>query len=184
MRPRNDGTLTPTPKLRNPRPTPTPGVSVTLIHVMRDKAALIAKEAEVVRYRRMGYTWEEVAAFTGYTTPTGAYLAFKRAHQNAIREDIEEIRKLEESRLDALTATHLTKALDGDPKSTELLLKIMERRAKLLGLDMPIKQAIEVRTHDADSIDAEVARLARILDSVTSPEMGERASKAGATSTE
>ena len=45
------------------------------------------------------------------------------------------------------------------------LIKIMERRARLLGLDMPTKAQVEVSIYDRDTIDDEVKRLVAILNS-------------------
>jgi hypothetical protein len=47
----------------------------------------------------------------------------------------------------------------------------MERRAKLLGLDMPTKAQIEVTNYDTATIDSEVARLVALLDSQPSRQM-------------
>ena len=46
---------------------------------------------------------------------------------------------LELKRLDRLWLSHWKKALAGDVQATGQLLRIMERRAKLLGLDAPAK---------------------------------------------
>jgi hypothetical protein len=39
--------------------------------------------------------------------------------------------------------------MDGDLKSVDRVLSIMERRAKLLGLDAPSRRAVEVVTREA-----------------------------------
>ena len=54
----------------------------------------------------------------------------------------------------------------GDTKAIDTALKIMDRRAKSMGLDAPTKVQAEVTTHDSsNSIDNEVARLVALLDS-------------------
>jgi len=50
--------------------------------------------------------------------------------------------QVELERLDALTLAYMAGALSGNEKHAHLALKIMERRAKLLGLDAPSKQEI------------------------------------------
>jgi hypothetical protein len=50
-------------------------------------------------------------------------------------------------------------------RGVQALVRIMERRAKLLGLDMPTKAQIEVTNYDTATIDSEVARLVALLDS-------------------
>ena len=71
--------------------------------------------------------------------------------------------------------------LQGDIPAVNALLKIMERRAKLLGLDQPFKQQIEVTTYDGDTIDSEVRRLAELLRNVDSSPSGEVALPTGQT---
>ena len=54
---------------------------------------------------------------------------------------IDEVRELEDSRLDALQAAVWTDAIAGDPRAVQLVLKIMDQRAKLLGLHTSDKKA-------------------------------------------
>jgi hypothetical protein len=56
----------------------------------------------------------------------------------------------------------------GDVPAGMQVLRIMERRAKLLGIDQPIRQQVEVISYDADGIDSEVARLVKLLDNAES----------------
>ncbi|MER6860724.1 hypothetical protein, partial [Streptomyces pilosus] len=49
----------------------------------------------------------------------------------------------EGDRLDALLLAHWGAATSGeDPKAADLVLKIMDRRAKLMGLDMPVRAEV------------------------------------------
>jgi hypothetical protein len=89
-----------------------------------------------------------------------------------VYEDVVEVRKSEMDRLDIAQA-----AIWGDLTDTQnvdantrarlvlALIKIMERRARLLGLDMPTKAQVEVSIYDRDTIDDEVKRLVAILNS-------------------
>lgn len=63
----------------------------------------------------------------------------------------------ETAKLDWLERGLMAKALTGNKDAVETLLKIMDRRAKLLGLDAPARARIEVVTEDL--IDAEIRRL-------------------------
>jgi hypothetical protein len=56
-------------------------------------------------------------------------------------EAAEQVRAMELDRLDQIMFQHFTQALKGDTAATDRVLKIMERRAKLLGLDAPSKIA-------------------------------------------
>ena len=54
--------------------------------------------------------------------------------------------------------------MQGDNSAIATVLRIMERRAKLLGLDMPVKIAQDVTVWDGgDSIDRAVRELAELL---------------------
>lgn len=57
------------------------------------------------------------------------------------RETATEVMGVELARLDALTVMLWKKAAGGEPAATDRILRIMERRAKLLGLDAPTKIA-------------------------------------------
>jgi hypothetical protein len=50
-------------------------------------------------------------------------------------ESTEELRDLELRRLDALQVAHWDRAMEGDSRATEIVLKVMARRARLLGRD-------------------------------------------------
>jgi hypothetical protein len=95
-----------------------------------------------------------------------------RASARIVRDDIDSIRRVEEDRLDLAQAAIWGKVMAGDIPAVSALIRIMERRAKLLGLDQPIKQQIEVTTYDGDTIDREVARLAEFLNSSTPSTLG------------
>lgn len=58
------------------------------------------------------------------------------------RETAEQVRDIEVARLDEMLFGVWAKAIDGDEKAITAALKIGERRAKLLGLDAPVKQEL------------------------------------------
>jgi hypothetical protein len=119
---------------------------------------VLAKEAEVVKLRRGGLTWDLIAERVGYAFPSAAHAAYQRAAQRIVAEDIQAIRELETERLDLAQSAIWGKVLQGDNPSISNLLRIMERRAKLLGLDQPTRIQAEVVTYDPDSVRAELAR--------------------------
>ena len=98
-----------------------------------------------------GHTYQEIADECEYAGPSGAYQAVMKALAATLSEPGEQVRTLETARLDQLTA--LWKQATSDPPDYDALdrvIKIMERRAKLLGLDAPTKQVIagETKTYD------------------------------------
>jgi hypothetical protein len=135
------------------------------------KPEVLAKEAEVVKLRRGGLTWDLIAKQVGYKHGSSAQDAYVRASQRIVRDDIEAIRKMEEDRLDMAQASIWSKVMQGEISAINTFLRIQERRAKLLGLDQPLKQQIEVTNYDGDTIDAEVRRLVELLDSSSQSEM-------------
>ena len=126
---------------------------------------IVAKETEVVKLRRGGLTWDAIAERMGYAYPAAAHAAYKRAAARVVHEDVEAIRRIESERLDVVQSAVWGKALGGDIPAVQTVIRIMERRSKLLGLDAPIKQQVEVTTYDGETIDREVARLIDLLDS-------------------
>jgi hypothetical protein len=128
---------------------------------------LLAKENQVIELRRAGITWSKIAEQTGYASAAGAFKAYQRVADRFIRPNIEELRDMELDRLDRLQAAVWGKALNGDVRSLDAVLRIIDKRAKLLGLDAPkeVNLKAEVATYDRDSIDSEVARLVALLDS-------------------
>ena len=118
------------------------------------------KEAECVRLRRAGLTLDEIAIRVGYSSPASVHYALKRINERISREDVEEIRNLESERLDLLQAANWDNAMQGDVPAGALVLRVMERRAKLLGLDMPIRVQQEVTVWNGDGdLDAEIQSL-------------------------
>jgi len=122
------------------------------------------KEAECVRLRRAGLTLDEIAIRVGYSSPASVHYALKRINERISREDVEEIRNLESERLDLLQAANWDNAMQGDVPAGALVLRVMERRAKLLGLDMPIRVQQEVTVWNGDGdLDGEIQSLIQRL---------------------
>lgn len=140
----------------------------------------LEKEAQILALRRLGATFDQIGKQLGYASASGAYNAYRRACLKIIYEEVEETRKMEMDRLDNAQTRIMPAVNLGDIQAVNALLRIMERRARLLGLDMPIKQQIEVGYFDTNTIDAEVARLASLLDSSRQKELDSEPSENGA----
>jgi hypothetical protein len=114
------------------------------------RAALLA--------RQKGYSWDEVARVVGYAGRGAAHQAAMQALKDIPKEAAEEVLRLELERLDELQLA-LRLKLDEKPSTflVDSILRVMERRSKLLGLDAPIAIRTEVVTVDA--VDAEIQRL-------------------------
>lgn len=126
--------------------TATKGAAKTIAAVERQRRAL--------ELRTAGMTLERIAQSLGYQGPSGARQAIASALKRTIAEPADALRVLEAIRLDRLQAAVWTKALGGDLPAVDRVLKIMERRARLLGLDAP--QTVNV-SHEMTDAAARVA---------------------------
>ena len=128
----------------------------------------LEKEAKVLELRRGGLTFDLIAQRLGYASASGAHKAYMSACSRIVYDDVVETRNVEMDRLNIAQAAIWGDVINGTTpqdrfRAVMALMKIMERRAKLLGLDMPTKAQIEVNLYDRDTIDAEVQRLVTLL---------------------
>jgi len=112
------------------------------------------REARALQLRKAGASFEQIGRALGVSTPR-AWRIFQRALDRVVADPLEDLRRLETLRLDALLMVMWPHAMAGKGWAVDRCLAIMQRRARLLGLDAPTKH--EVMTIDA--IDAEIARL-------------------------
>lgn len=137
---------------------------------------LVDKEVKVLELRRAGLTWQRIAEETGYADHTGAYAAYKRAIKRTMQQPADELREQELDRIDRLQLALWPKAMKGDERSISTIVRLMERRAKLLGLDAPTRIQQDVTTWTGDeSIDRAVRDLAALLTANDADSSGESA---------
>lgn len=137
---------------------------------------LVDKEIKVLELRRVGLTWVRIAEEVGYADHTGAYAAYKRAIKRTMQQPADELREQELDRIDRLQVAVWPAAMKGDTRAVLTIVRLMERRAKLTGLDMPIKIEQDVTTWTGgDSIDRAVRDLAALLTSHDATGTGESA---------
>lgn len=136
------------------------------------------RDAEAAELRSQGQTYQAIADRLGFANRTNSRRAVERALAATVREAADEVRALQLAQLDRLTREALAvlerehlvvshgriiNGPDGKPlmddapvlQAIDRLIRIQERRAKLLGLDAPTK----VETWNIDAIDAEIRRL-------------------------
>ena len=123
------------------------------------------KEAQCVQLRRMGLTFAQIANQVGYANAGGAYKAFQRAYDRIIVEDVKEIRTVSLERLDYALRNIMDAVGRGSLGAIDRMLRIEERRARLLGLDAPVKQEIEINHYERSELDAELNELIQLMDS-------------------
>lgn len=144
------------------------------------------REARVLELRKAGATFDEIAQALDYRDKSGAKRAFDRAMRATIQQPADEIRFLEVERLDAMQKALWPKVTAGDTKAIGQCLNVMDRRARLLGLDAPTRQHVTVITRDAtEQAIAELEAQLADLQSATDDRRGAaRAPKAPAGSAE
>lgn len=141
------------------------------------------RDAEAARLRVRGLTYRQIADELGMAGPGKAHEAVQRVLKETVQEAADDLRLVELERLDQMYQAAL-KVLEtehyavshgkviyleeGGPPladdgpilaAMDRLLKIQERRAKLLGLDAPTKANVTV----SDAITSEIEQLAAQL---------------------
>lgn len=93
--------------------------------------------------RREGLPYRVIAERLNWGDESSARYAVARLLDRTEAEEVAELRYIEGERLDELQRTHWAAALAGDMDAGKMVLKVMERRARLFGLDAPSKVAVE-----------------------------------------
>lgn len=102
------------------------------------KLTALEREREAMRLRMSGMTYDDIAERLGITKQ-GAHKAVMRALgklRTQVLEDASQLRSIEVQRLDVLFNQMYGQAERGNQGAVDRCIKIMERRAKLLGLDI------------------------------------------------
>jgi hypothetical protein len=110
--------------------------------VVIDKRERAVKALEL---RKAGISYEVIAQRLGYSNRTAAYRAVSRLIDSTEKEAVTDLREMELRRLDDLFRALYMKAIGGDLGAVDRCLKIMERRAKIAGIDAPEKSQSDVR---------------------------------------
>ena len=113
------------------------------------------RDQVVVELRMQGLTFDAIATRMGLDDRSTAYRAFRRGLARTPQEHVKEQRTLELERIDALWVPMFAKGLAGNHLAVDRCIALMERRAKLLGLDAPVRVRQEVITEA--QLDAAIA---------------------------
>lgn len=103
------------------------------------------KARQAIQLRIAGAQFETIAETVGYADAGSAWKAVMRTLQAAVREPAKELIELEVKRLDSLFLVTFPMAKQGIMGAVDRCLRIMERRARLLGLDAPIALSVDWR---------------------------------------
>ena len=124
-------------------------------------ARKLKRQAQVLDLRRAGMSFSQIASSVGLSK-SGAHKLVQQGMEGALRQiatSVDELRAEELSRLDGMLAKAYPSAAKGDLQAIDRVLKIGERRARLLGLDAPVRTALQGGGEDAPPIATE-ARVA------------------------
>jgi hypothetical protein len=88
-----------------------------------------------VELARAGWSFDDIAAELGYASRSGAWQAVQKALAAHEGEQVADYRMLELARLDELQSAVWDKAVAGDVAAVSAVLRIVERRMRLMGLD-------------------------------------------------
>ena len=140
-----------------------------------EKHRLTQKRLERERRRKVvaanilaGLTYREIAEALNVSlgTVAGDFRAILKAWQKHYEGDMDRWVKVQLRRLDVMLNALWSKAKDGDETAIDRVLKIMERQARLLGLDAPTDVNLQVGGRlDITADDLAAARdAARVLE--------------------
>lgn len=114
------------------------------------------REVRALELRMAGATFAAIAQSLGYSHRKSAQRAVERAMRaevDAIAPDREAFITMHVMRTERLIRAHWTNASKGDTAATETIRRLLERQAKLLGLDKPVRFEV------TDAMDAEIEGL-------------------------
>lgn len=152
----------------------TPDSSADRVRDTRGKFAnnpdVAERDAAAMRLRAKGLTYERIAQQLGYNDRAHAKLSIERAYDRVMKPSAHALREQMDDQLDQLTE-RIMKVMDADhlkvsagstvfdPTSGDLMrddapilaaadriMKVIERRAKLYGLDAPTKVEAQVQS--------------------------------------
>lgn len=118
------------------------------------------KRARALDLRKAGATYDQIAQQLGYANRGNAQRAVQTALKEITAEPARDVLTLELERLDAMLLGLWPQARRGNLGAVDRVLRIQERRARLLGLDSPARFSVE-----AENLGAEITALINALTS-------------------
>jgi len=109
------------------------------------RAEVAERRQKAIALRLAGMDWQTIAGRLGYADRGSACKDVARALEANLAEQsqaADTLREVESLRLDRLQAAAWPAAVKGDLKAIETVLKVIDRRARLHGLDHPVRTEI------------------------------------------
>jgi hypothetical protein len=99
------------------------------------------EERDALNARLGAASYQAIGEKLGVSAMT-AWRRVQSALKKTIQEPADAVRKMELARLDRVFLAIFSSAAAGDAKAIDTVLKIMKRRAELLGLDVPQRHEV------------------------------------------
>jgi DNA-binding CsgD family transcriptional regulator len=145
---------------RNPtRGNPTTGCPRGVAFpLLKGSAAVRQREADALDLRAEGLTFQEIGARLGVSRQMAARIV-RRGLRALPRESAAELVVLQDAQLDMIWAAMFPRAVEGSPRAAAVCIRVLERRAKLHGLDAPTRTEVRMSVEEVDALDAEIEAL-------------------------
>lgn len=129
------------------------------------RAKTADRRGKAIALRLAGMDWQTIADRLDYASRGAACVDVNRALEANLAEQsqaADTLREVETLRLDRLQAAAWPSAVKGDLKAIDTVLKVIDRRIKLQGLDMPLRA--ELSGPDGGPMQLEHANLAKLYE--------------------
>jgi transposase-like protein len=100
----------------------------------RNRPLAAERRRRAVEMSLIGHTYQAIADELGYANRGTVHRIVKAALADHEMDSVDELRQLELDRLDTLQYAYWAQALAGDHAAANIVLKVMDRRLKLLTL--------------------------------------------------
>lgn len=128
------------------------------------------RKRNALELRLAGASYRDIAQALE-VSPATALQDCKEALADIPAQQADEMRTVELSRLDRLQRAVWPRAIKGDLQAVDRAIKIIDRRAKLFGLDAP--QQVQITANDID-LDAAVDKMLRVAEMALEKEKSNR----------
>lgn len=120
----------------------------------------VTRQTEIISLLMMGLSYEQIADRME-VSKTDIFSIVARYLRERPKAGVEEMRKIENLRLDRAQAAIWPQVLEGDHKAIDAYLKISSRRSRLNGMDAPLQ--IELSAHVKIEMQQALAELQQIV---------------------
>lgn len=137
---------------------PADSLPVAATKKTRSNGTTLARQRRALEMYLAGSNLATIAEQLGWKDRASASRAVQAAmaqQEQLTPAQLEQARQLELTRLDKIWQAHYLNAMRGDARATDLLLKITDKRMRLLGLDQPVQAQVVVTS----ALDAEIQEL-------------------------